>query len=343
MEKPKGILTVTGTIDLGQFWPDGVSDADTAKILVRVSGASSFSFQKAPGAPAKPTNAFAGAFMKGSDGIDPKTGKKRKPKFVINSKSQITVRLQGIDAPELHFKPPHGRTNLRQHFGELATVALATFLKTFGAGPLPCRVFTRVNKPNEVFDKYGRFVGDILIKKGNKEFNVNHWLVQQGWAFPTFYDSMLDKEIRDLIAVAEEARKKTRNIWGKNDYTPELGQLDRKLTTRKVHSAPAPDTGAVIVPKFFRRQYTWAVDVDRGTSTAKNLKQFLLAPGNKDKFMLTDAYLNSIKQNLPKPPMIKLGNAIDGANRVIHAPKDFVIREATSTLVHGSNVPVTGW
>src|SRR5262249_50886660 len=157
MQKPKGILTVSGTIDFGQFWPDGMSDADTTKILVRVSGAS-FSFQKAPGAPTKTTNVFAGAFMKGSDSVDPKTGKKRKPKFVINSKSQITVRLQGIDAPELHFKPPHGRTNLRQHFGETATIALAAFLKTFGPGPLACRVFTRVNNPNDVFDKYGRFI-----------------------------------------------------------------------------------------------------------------------------------------------------------------------------------------
>src|SRR5262249_59533433 len=83
MQKPKGILTVSGTIDFGQFWPDGMSDADTTKILARVSGAS-FSFQKAPGAPTKTTNVFAGAFMKGPDSVDPKTGKKRKPKFAIN-------------------------------------------------------------------------------------------------------------------------------------------------------------------------------------------------------------------------------------------------------------------
>src|SRR5262245_50449723 len=103
--KEKGILTATGTIDIGQFWPNGISDADTAKILVRVSGPSSFVFRSRPGGVAIETSAFKGAFMKGSDSIDKKTGKKRKPKMVINSKSQITVRLQGIDAPELHFKP----------------------------------------------------------------------------------------------------------------------------------------------------------------------------------------------------------------------------------------------
>src|SRR5262249_35371158 len=174
-----------------------------------------FSFQKAPGAPTKTTNVFVGAFMRGSDTVDPKTGKKRKPKFVINSKSQITVRLQGIDAPELHFKPPHGRINLRQHFGESATIALAGFLKTFGAGPLPCRVVTRVNKPNDVFDKYGRFVDDVWLNKAGHEININHWLVQQGWAFPSFYDSMMEGEIRELLVGAEEARTKKRNLWGK--------------------------------------------------------------------------------------------------------------------------------
>jgi hypothetical protein len=75
MEKPKGVLTVTGMIDIAQFWPTGTSDADTAKILVHVVGPSSFAFQKTPGAPAKSTSAFAGAFMKGSDSVDKKTGK----------------------------------------------------------------------------------------------------------------------------------------------------------------------------------------------------------------------------------------------------------------------------
>src|SRR5258708_16484971 len=153
---PKGILTVRGGFVILQSWRQGLSDADTAKIIVPVVGPSSSPFKKTRGAPAKPTSAFAGAFMKGSDSVDKKTGKKRKPKMVISSKSQITVRLQGIDAPELHYRPPRGHINLRQHFGESATIALATFLKTFGTGPLPCRVSTRGNNPIDVFPKYRR-------------------------------------------------------------------------------------------------------------------------------------------------------------------------------------------
>jgi endonuclease YncB( thermonuclease family) len=339
MEKPKGVLTVTGMIDLAQFWPQGTSDADTAKILVHVVGPSSFSFQKTPGAPAKPTSAFAGAFMKGSDSVDKKTGKRRKPKMVISSKSQITVRLQGIDAPELHYRPPRGHINLRQHFGESATIGLATFLKTFGTGALPCRVITRVNKPNDVFDKYGRFVGDIIVSKDGKDVNVNHWLVEQGWAFPTFYDSMMVQEIKDLVVVAKTAQTKKRNIWTAHGYTTDLGTLDRTLTTRPAGSKPAADKGAVIIPKFFRRQYTWFIE----DPAKKDLKAFLLKPGNTDTFVLTAAFLKFIDQKGPKPPNIKLGNAIDDANKITHEPADFVIHEAPSTLVKGNNVLVTGW
>ncbi len=50
-----GLLKVTGTLDLNQFWPDGESDADTAKVKV---GQNAFSFQTHPGAPFKVTHVF---------------------------------------------------------------------------------------------------------------------------------------------------------------------------------------------------------------------------------------------------------------------------------------------
>ena len=31
-----GLLEVSGTIDLSQFWPQGSSDADTTKVLVTI-------------------------------------------------------------------------------------------------------------------------------------------------------------------------------------------------------------------------------------------------------------------------------------------------------------------
>ena len=55
----KGLLTVDGTIDTQQFWPNGRSDADTVKVAVK---ADSFTFTPDPKTtPARQTNVFAGA------------------------------------------------------------------------------------------------------------------------------------------------------------------------------------------------------------------------------------------------------------------------------------------
>ena len=91
--QPKGLLEVQGTIDVTQFWPAGHSDADTAKILVTIA-TDSVRFRENDTRPFRVTHFLDGATV----GV-PSNGK-RKP--AINAKGQLTIRLQGIDAPELH-------------------------------------------------------------------------------------------------------------------------------------------------------------------------------------------------------------------------------------------------
>ena len=88
-----GLLEVTGTIDLDQFWPSGTSDADTTKLLVAVDQ-DAFRFRPAPSEPFKVTHVFDDAIV---------IGETRKP--AIDSQHRVTIRLQGIDAPELHYTP----------------------------------------------------------------------------------------------------------------------------------------------------------------------------------------------------------------------------------------------
>src|SRR5437773_795653 len=88
----KGLLEVSGTIDLAQFWPAGESDADTVKVLL--SSPNAFRFTPHAGAPSKVTHAFEGATVKG-----------KVSKSAIDNKNRVTIRLQGIDAPELHYRP----------------------------------------------------------------------------------------------------------------------------------------------------------------------------------------------------------------------------------------------
>jgi len=78
-----GTLEVQGTLDPKQFWATGSSDGDTGQVHVkRVTFAG------------KVTHAFDHAVVH---------GRVRKP--VIDEHGRITVRFQGIDAPELHYRP----------------------------------------------------------------------------------------------------------------------------------------------------------------------------------------------------------------------------------------------
>src|SRR6266446_250609 len=219
-----GLLKVKGTLDLNQFWPDGESDADTAKVKV---GQNAFSFQTHSGAPFKVTHVFDNASVRGKTGTKPAI-----------KNQQITIRFQGIDATELHFQAsPLSKKQMdklkslnkryRQLFGETSTVKLHQFLATTGQTVVPCTVTTAVDSPNEVFDTFGRFIGDILVKVKGKEVNLNHWLVEQGWAFPTFYASMSNDEIRTLVTAAAKGRKK--NDTPEKSLQKVVGKFDKTL------------------------------------------------------------------------------------------------------------------
>src|SRR5262249_53736288 len=85
----KGLLRVSGKLDLSQFWPNGKSDVDTVTVVVDEDG---FQFST-DGSPQgfRRTRVFEDAFV-GKDAV-------------IGTGRKMTVRIQGIDAPELHCPP----------------------------------------------------------------------------------------------------------------------------------------------------------------------------------------------------------------------------------------------
>jgi endonuclease YncB( thermonuclease family) len=146
----KGLLRVSGTIDLSQFWPVSGSDADTASVVV---DAQSFEFAPDATIPVfRRTRVFEGAEIRG--------------KKLIHS-GKVIIRLQGVDAPELHFAAMIPKKNLTangtkfwQLLGETATVALRAILpKTPSTSS--CEVLTRIDKPGDAFDIYGRMAGRL--------------------------------------------------------------------------------------------------------------------------------------------------------------------------------------
>ena len=336
----RGLLEVVGTIDLAQFWPTGESDADTVKVQL-AAGGGAFRFRAEDGVQSKVTHAFEnGASVRG-----------KASKQAIDNKQRVTIRLQGIDAPELHYRPvaptvnskkpspkqraafKAGNGDFRQHFGETATVALAMFLSTAGASPIPCVVRTAVDQPNDVFDTYGRLVGDIFVPINGKEQNVNQWLAANGWAFPTFYSSMSDREINDLTGLTERARGGRSGVW--KGASSDLTNFDRTLLYRR-HGLPEPkkDPGVAIMPKLFRRQSTFAV-----ARTAK------LVAGSLPTYLQThpDACYET-KDFLSQGPTAathrRLGEFVNAQSRFVVGPKDLVFQEAGSSVVDKNGKPV---
>jgi endonuclease YncB( thermonuclease family) len=334
----KGLLEVSGTIDLAQFWPAGQSDADTVKVLL--SGSNAFKFRAQPSAPAKVTHAFDGATVK---------GKVSKP--AIDKQGRITIRLQAVDAPELHYRPmaptlngkkptPAQRAsfnaanrNFRQKFGETATVALQRFLAKAGASPIRCVVRTSIDEPGAAFDTFGRFIGDILVTINGKEQNANHWLCENGWAFPTFYSSMTNQEITDVIKLSDKARVAKAGLWRKasSDMTP----FDRTLVFRS-HGTPDPaqDAGPVILPKLFRRRSTFGIAQSAKIASGA-FKNYLQK--EPDHCFKTDDFLQA---GLTAATPRRLDEFISAGGTFSVGPKDLVFQENTSRVIDRNGKPV---
>jgi endonuclease YncB( thermonuclease family) len=338
-----GLLRVTGKIDLSQFWPDGESDADTTKVTV---GANGFAFQAHSGAPFKVTHVFDKASVRGKTGT----------KTAIDKKQRVTVRYQGIDAPELHYQSgPLSKKDkdkltkaqldalkklnkrYRQNFGETSSVRLDELLKTTGLTEVPCIVTTAVDSPNEVFDTYGRLIGDIIVKIKGKDVNLNQWLCEQGFAFPTFYASMSTDEIEALIAAAAKGKKKKDRPEANLQKT--IGTLVKSLVYRTKGATfdAAKDKGPVLMPKLFRRLVTFTVHKGASAVTG-NFHDFIKNSKPPDQCLLTSEFLS---QGATAATMHPLSDFIAANGKISKEPQDLVFRENSSTIVGSDGKPIT--
>jgi endonuclease YncB( thermonuclease family) len=335
-----GLLKVNGFIDLDQFWPKGESDADTVKILVVPDA---FQFQENPQSEFKVTHSFDKAMMKVND----------KKVSVIDDKNRITVRLQGIDTPELHcdstslskkalkalnkarkdeFKKLDKK--YRQYFAESCTVALYEMLKRSGTSTVPCMVKTFADEPNDVFDKYARLVGDIEIEIEGKKVNINQWLVENGLAFPAFYASMNDEEIKTLLNASQLGRKNNPKFWRRLTKTI---RFNFKLLYRGKGALfePKKDVGCVVLPKIYRRQRSWAVP-KKAKILKDGFKKFL--EKNRDHCFLTEEFL--VKGH---GASIHYLDEFLKSGKLNIEPEDLVFRDSPSALLSDDGTPVSSW
>lgn len=336
-----GKLIIDGTLDLAQFWPEGEADADTTKLIVDVTP-DAIRYQP-DGAEARPTRVYENARVK--------TGGTHKP---VISKGKLTVRLQGIDAPELHLQPQSmkGRkykglelgglkdTGLvkkyRQHQAETATVRLAAWLGTLGASPLPCRFTTEVldrEGPSDAIDKYGRFVGNVQVG----DVDVNLEILRRGLAVIALYNSMQRGEIELCLEAWREGRKAAGGIARYLDAA--IGEFDASLLYRRDDQVVVKPEGArrYIHPKIFRRQCSWWTYRKLGTFKA-GLDVFLgLSP--HDVFFVLQDFLNDAPYAGVQLPVARM---IEGG-RLVYRPDEVIFKDAPSALYVPDGRKLTSW
>jgi len=339
-----GLLQVSGTIDLGQFWPSGRSDADTTTVVLKL-GADPIRFQKNDSAPFRATHVFDDAVVKG-----------RTSKAPIRN-GHVTIRLQGIDAPELHYQPAALSSAekkglnaaavdayrqlvhpYRQFLGATSTKALHDFLANTGKTTFDCRVVTQVDTPNEVFDTYGRLVGDIEITLSGPPINLNHWLVEHGWAFPTYYSSMTNDEIIAVDNLAKTARSKKLGVWKFLGKT--VGTFDFTLREPKKNdtSVLASDKGPVLFPKLYRRFTNWSAR-NKAKVTTRTFQAFLAAgpDGKSDPcFETADFLANGVHSATHRT----FDQFIESGKVIKFEPGGLVFSEAASKLVGPGGSPI---
>jgi endonuclease YncB( thermonuclease family) len=336
-----GLLKIRGTIDPKQFWPEGEADADTTKIKLDV-GPDSFQFRPNAAAAFQPTLAYVGAKSRG-----------KTTKAVIDTKSRVTIRLQGIDAPELHYRPTKPSTltkaqgdkfkaanaEFRQHLSETATLALKNFLAPAvdGTGLITCEAHTAVDRPGDAVDTYGRIVADIMVTVNGQLININHWLVAQSWAFATFYNSMAREEIDAYLKLTQATRKpKVRGrLW--HHYSKQVDEFEHALRYRR-HGEPDPagDKGPVIMPKIYRRLSVWAVG-RKAKVIAGKFGAYLA--GVDDKCYVTGDFI----QQTHAATIRTLAEFVTTQGNLSVLPHDLVFREAPGKLVGPTGKTITTW
>jgi endonuclease YncB( thermonuclease family) len=210
-----------------------------------------------------------------------------------NAAGGAQLRLDAIDALETHYTPrsaPHpwhqpadlgggaatalldllGFTDIQRNSGGIVTAAT----------PAECRgyILTRFA------DKYGRAVSfaytgtrpegtskPVFLQVPELRRSLNHQLLSQGWAYPTFYSKLFLDLRDDLAATAVQARAARIGVWA-DDVT---------LRGFSVDSRDQVQDDLVILPKIFRRLADY-LTLDEPTSVdLAGFLEFLAAKGDR--------------------------------------------------------------
>jgi len=210
--------------------------------------------------------------------------------FKLSNIGSLNLRLEGIDALEVHFTPQVKGSHLTHQPRPLADDSRGFLTNELGLDPVqyvPPKL-TRVKPPapkdgapgfilSRSLDIYGRpvsfvFTGALSASDGTPFFltpaflkkSLNYKSVLNGFAYPLFYDTLFG-ELRAVLGVAAiEARTSNpkRGIWRK----------DKTTNGVVVNDQTDLETNGFIFPKLFRRLSSYLAEGNN------DLSQFLNFP-----------------------------------------------------------------
>ena len=340
-----GTVEISGIIDLNQFYyRGGKSDADTVKLELSVE---SVKFKDSDDAAWQENlEVYHEALVRG--------------KPIIDSNERMTIRLQGVDATELHYvarrdisekdmtqeqKDHWNNGQFRQKYSAKATHKFTNFLAKYeevqGLEYIRATFVSKVDEPDDLIDVYGRAVGNIILKdeNGNTE-DANHWLVKEGWAFPAFYNSMSKDEINTILAFAKDAEANGKGMWP--DYSADIVPFDPNLRLPKKHEPLVEideDTGPIIFPKIFRRQVYYEVNKRAKVNSFPTLKEYLVGKNKRDPCHTLEDFLKDGDSAERK----NFTDLIDNSDTFTKKPYDVVFVENDSKIVDHLGNALTEW
>lgn len=174
----------------------------------------------------------------------------------------LKIRFEGVDTPETHFNGYSGRPGttgavVKQNYGYLARDQLFQLLgeafESEEGGP-HVRLECRIINDRRFYDSHKRVIGQLYMEGDNESINMQ--MVESGYAFPMFYESMETQIIEDMRQRSKHAYDRDSGAW--REYT--VRPIDGSPPVPHNASGEINDWGDVNYPKFWRRWISYNYD-----------------------------------------------------------------------------------
>lgn len=200
-------------------------------------------------------------------------------KVKLNARGHAQLRLEAIDTLETHYNGQHQPIDLARRALDFLLIELGIRAAQYDV-LMTNVVDAEDGTPGYILsrevEKYGRpitfaFAGEPPKPDGSSVFLTSDWLkeslnyrsIQEGLAYPTYYQGLFPDLRATLTAAVQEARTAKRQIWC-DDVTNAGFDVTGLQSITDDH---------VILPKLFRR----LVEFLRGGGTVARFKAFLEA------------------------------------------------------------------